>query len=364
MSATVYEYKGNLHIHSKFSDGTASVAEIVQMANEADLDFIGLNDHNSLQAKQLGLEGKYQRVNLLVGAEFGKKHNHYLAYNISKIVSNQKSSQQTIDEVNEQGGFGFLAHPLDRPTWFRPFSFPWRDWNVTNYCGICLWNFSTQWMEAYHRLYKGLRSQIRGIPEQIGPAPALLQLWDYLTLKCKLPVISGSDAHGIHILGNALSYQKLFRCVNIHILSDQPFTECFAENSRIIHTNLRNGHSFIGFDYFQDSQGFRFWGEAGNKIYRLGEEAVFHSPVALRINLPVKARIRLICNGALVQEHSGETLTYLTAEPGVYRVEAQLPVKGRMYPWIYSNPIYLRRNLQTQPPPAEAGGFFGRLEVG
>jgi hypothetical protein len=39
---------------------------------------------------------------------------------------------------------------------------------------------------------------------------------------------------------------------------------------------------------------------------------------------------------------SRELCTYITSEPGVYRVEAYIHYKGRRRGWIYSNPVYIK----------------------
>ena len=54
-----FEYVGNLHIHSLYSDGAGSVRDIARTAQERDLDFIILNDHeymtDSLHLKDEGI---------------------------------------------------------------------------------------------------------------------------------------------------------------------------------------------------------------------------------------------------------------------------------------------------------------------
>ena len=179
MSINYFEYVGNLHVHSNFSDGQATIPEIIALANEAGLDFLGINDHNTLMGKDKGYEGKYQRLNLLIGAEIGRRYNHYLAYNIQSALGKKPhSAQEIINGVNNQGGFGFLAHPFDSPTWFRPYSFAWRDWNINDFNGICLWNFSTEWLEAFQKPGRNLKSQLDWIPEAIGPSAKILTFWD------------------------------------------------------------------------------------------------------------------------------------------------------------------------------------------
>ena len=54
--------------------------------------------------------------------------------------------------------------------------------------------------------------------------------------------------------------------------------------------------------------------------------------------LPTGARITLYRNGVTVTTADGDLDVQVT-EPGIYRVEAQVP--GWDIPWIVSNPIYV-----------------------
>jgi hypothetical protein len=53
--------------------------------------------------------------------------------------------------------------------------------------------------------------------------------------------------------------------------------------------------------------------------------------------------IRLIRNGAAIEQWRKRDITFKAPGPGVYRVEVfyRLPLFG-WRPWIFSNPIYLR----------------------
>jgi predicted metal-dependent phosphoesterase TrpH len=68
----LFEYVGNVHIHSLYSDGGGSVADIARAGSENGLDFIVLNDHeymtDSLHLEEESLRGK---VLVLMGLEIG-----------------------------------------------------------------------------------------------------------------------------------------------------------------------------------------------------------------------------------------------------------------------------------------------------
>ena len=49
MDNTKYNhYSGIIHVHSTYSDGTRSVNEIAEIANELDINFILITDHNTI----------------------------------------------------------------------------------------------------------------------------------------------------------------------------------------------------------------------------------------------------------------------------------------------------------------------------
>ena len=62
----LFEYVGNVHIHSLYSDGGESVADIAQAASENGLDFIVLNDHeymmDSLHPEEESLRSNLTQV--------------------------------------------------------------------------------------------------------------------------------------------------------------------------------------------------------------------------------------------------------------------------------------------------------------
>ena len=110
------EYVGNIHIHSILSDGGKNYAEIAGKAAEAGLDFIIFNDHDFLKSNlNLDDEGFYGDLLVLIGLEIGERGHHYLAFDLKEMTrSDNLGPQGVIDEVNKQGGFGFLAHPFEK----------------------------------------------------------------------------------------------------------------------------------------------------------------------------------------------------------------------------------------------------------
>ena len=90
MHNQLHEYVGVIHVHSTYSDGSRPIPEIATIAEEVDLDFVLMTDHNTLQAKRDGLEGWHGDVLVGVGYEINDENdlNHYLAFNLDKEVEN------------------------------------------------------------------------------------------------------------------------------------------------------------------------------------------------------------------------------------------------------------------------------------
>jgi len=135
------EYVGHIHLHSTFSDGVATIEEIIRLANQAGLDFIIPTDHNVLVK---GLDGWYDRTLLLMGEEVHDQQrqpesSHYLALDIKDDVAPYaQDPQAVINAVNNQGGFGFLAHPIeyDTASFVEEPNLSWRDWQASGYTGL------------------------------------------------------------------------------------------------------------------------------------------------------------------------------------------------------------------------------------
>src|SRR5262245_65426657 len=69
-----------VHVHSTYSDGTATVPDLLSAARAAGADAVLLTDHDTLGARRDGWEGMHAGVFLLVGIEISPKRGHYLAF--------------------------------------------------------------------------------------------------------------------------------------------------------------------------------------------------------------------------------------------------------------------------------------------
>ena len=92
-----FEYVGNLHIHSRRSDGSGNIAEIARFAEDGELDFICVNDHDFMTDDlHLEEEGYYGKVMVFVGLEIGRNDHHYLAYGLKRLVRGDNLKPQDV----------------------------------------------------------------------------------------------------------------------------------------------------------------------------------------------------------------------------------------------------------------------------
>jgi predicted metal-dependent phosphoesterase TrpH len=84
----MYEYLGNLHMHSTYSDGSLDIEDIAARAAQAGLDFIIITDHYTLKGLYEKKEGYQQGVLVMIGMEANVSQNHYICLDISQEVKN------------------------------------------------------------------------------------------------------------------------------------------------------------------------------------------------------------------------------------------------------------------------------------
>lgn len=336
------DYKGAIHVHSRYSDGSGSLREIVESANQAGLDYLVITDHHTLRHKREGAEGWHKRTLVMVGQEISPQANHYLALGIERPIDPKgMDTQEYIDEVNRQGGLGFIVHPDSQSKKSLPLrERPWSAWEVKDFTGLELWSYMYDWIDPvnlFNLPYYVFRPE-RAIK---GPSKEALRRWDELTQERPVVAIGGVDAHARHIIPlgifKVFPYRQLFSTVRTHVLVP-PFKLDLEHDRSLIYSALRKGHSYISYDYLAEASGLRFRVNTKNEEVIMGDEIEFSSGLTLTVSSPRSAYLRLICNGQVVKEREDNGLEMPLTEPGVYRLEAYLEGK----PWIFTNPIYVR----------------------
>jgi len=362
----MYTYAGNIHIHSTYSDGTGTIPEIAVAAREAGLDYIIITDHQDVRPLQE--EGNYQGVMVVTGIELNSRANHYLALGIEEDVGDYSHNpQETIDQVNRQGGFGFLAHPFEKgsPYITKGSACPWNDFSVKDFTGIEIWNYSSQWKSKSQSLLKMLYWYFfcRDGPILSGPPPDCLQWWDRLTKERPVVAIGGTDAHQIYYRMGPVNtvifpYRYLFSTINTYLLLEDKLHKNFVKARHQILQSLRKGQCYLSMDRVYSGHHFYFGAFNQNSEVPMGSSLKFDEQTFLRIASPHRrSLIRVIKNGKLVEEKSGPQLLFRVLKPGTFRVEIHFkPLLGKSRPWIYSNPVYIQHSPTGKGNKGRGGG--------
>jgi hypothetical protein len=348
-----YDYTGVIHLHSSFSfDGHAPMEQIVRAAEKNGIDFLMLTDHDHLQARNEGWEGWQGKTLIIVGEEIAPRFNHYLAFNIREPIvypdeTEGKNPQKYINAVNDQGGFGFIAHPDHEGTvMFHVKHYCWNNWKVSGYAGIGVWDFMTDWQNSLRGYFSGLLGFLFPAYFLKGPRPITLARWDALNQITKTVGIGELDNHATikKLLGIpfvAFPFDRAFKFIRTHVLTEDKFSDNSQQDTHMVYQSLLQGRCYFALEYFRKAQGFQFVIEQDKQEFYMGNSLTLSGHTQLTASFPEQALVRIIRNGQELVQKITDRLSLPVAETGVYRVEAYLKSTGKFRPWIFSNPIFV-----------------------
>lgn len=298
----LHDFRGIIHCHSYLShDSRGTPQEIVAAAREAGVDFIMMTDHPEDPPRGEPLRGLHGGVLFFAGAETGGR-------------------------LHIEDGPVFAAHPEE-----------FTEWDDPELAGMEIYNTHADTkgdLKDPARLVVALGNTgwRRFLAFWDRPEPFLKQ-WDRMGARRRFVGIAGNDAHQNVRVGTVQldPYALIFRFVNTHVMAP-------ALTEEAVRSALREGRAYVAFESVRPATGFRFSGHG----VPMGAEVPLGEGVELEVRLPHPAPVRLLCDGAVVAETKGTELRFKALRKGVYRVEADQSIDGRPYPWILSNPIYVR----------------------
>lgn len=334
-----FRYKGAIHIHSLNSDGSGDIETISKAAKKAGLSWVIITDHNYFDLE----EGIYNNIYVLKGEEISpKKENHYLALGINEQIEPNNNPQVYIDEVREQGGIGFAAHPDEFTK--RKNNYPPITWNkVYSPDGVEIWNWFSCWGDklnskniftlAFSYLFK--HKLVSKAPQES------LNWWDELNSKMQgvVPAIGGVDAHALKINKYIIPttifpYETMFKTINNVISLREPLSEDFKTAKEQILNAIRNGNNtVINRNVLNIIPNIEITNSL--KTAHSGEVLNLDKKTYLNVEVNKKALIKVILNGRELYECFAKKCNLLLTEIGKYRVEILINNKG----FAYSNPI-------------------------
>ncbi len=344
------EIVGAIHGHSTYSDGTGSFPEILAAAQAAGLDFLAMTDHDTLQPLQDIGEGFHGKTLLLIGCEVSPPTNHLLALGASTCPSRDQPPQDYIDELRAQGALTFLAHPHDRgvPLAKIP-SYRWDAWPIDRYTGIEVWNHLSDWSGNLGKLPHALRGVVKPHSFLAGPEAETLALWDEAGRTRRVVGIGGLDVHDVRIGRRPLQlrvfpYPFAFRALLCHVLvPDWP--PALEDAKTALLAAVAAGRLYFANHAMGDPRGLAFRGltAAGDEAVQMGDECEAPGPRRLQLTAPRAADLRILRDGQVIAHSFGRDLACEVGGAGVYRAELRIRRGGRLYPWAFTNPIYIRR---------------------
>ncbi len=108
--------KADLHIHSEYSDGMATVEEILEyVEHKTDLDLIAITDHDMFDGAEAALNlaaRRNYRFGVVTGMEVTTIEGHLLGLGLERPVRSLQPLARTIAQIHEQGGICIVPHPM------------------------------------------------------------------------------------------------------------------------------------------------------------------------------------------------------------------------------------------------------------
>ena len=376
------EFRGVCHSHSEIShDSMVPFEEILQVMKDTERDFICMSDHCVDDKADFSLQwqGLKDGVLFVRGYEMGYG---YMPFGLPEgtVLKKSEDPQILAQQIEDAGGLLFFAHTEQE-----------RQWDLPQLTGMEIYNIHTDTMDEEGDIIKKLLPDVvlslRSYGDQVfrtffDRQTAILENWDRLNQGRKVVGIAANDCHQnqgfmgtyterdtlliedtspevlkeielnfltrtlLRLLPGPLTpgeqvfrvqldpYERMTRYVATHVLA----TELTQES---LMASLKQGRAFIGFDMLADCRGFVYLAQNGPRRAVMGEELPFEPGVRLRAASPQACRFTVVRNGEPVHHYEGIELDWKPAQPGKYRIEAELNILDEWTPWIYTNPLEL-----------------------
>jgi len=108
----------DLHTHCEFSpDSTTPIADQAAAIRAAGLDVVCATDHNTIEGA-LRLRERAEGFRVVVGEEVSTREGELIGLFLDRPVERDRSAEETIARIHEQGGLVSVPHPFSHN---RPF---------------------------------------------------------------------------------------------------------------------------------------------------------------------------------------------------------------------------------------------------
>ncbi len=334
-------------MHTRYSDGSGTVEDLVAAARTAGLRWIIITDHDTLEGKSY--QGWHDDVLVIIGHEVTPDRNHFLALNVDEVIDRALPPQDFVDAVYARGGFGIIAHPDEKVANQFKDIYRWDDWTIDGPrdragkpIGIELWNIMSDWAEHLTQRNKEMLVFFPRLGLS-GPTFDTLAWWDRLNVNGRRTFgVGGVDAHAIKRRApwgeiTVLPYDWIFKTLTNYVLLAEQLSPDPDTAIHQIYGALAQGHSYMVNRLDGDGDDLLFQAARGTELWGIGATVSLNDgPVTFTADAGVDSELHLIWNGRVLAKGL-RALRHSVTSPGVYRLEAYR--KGR--PWLYTNPLYL-----------------------
>ncbi|HIK00411.1 TPA: PHP domain-containing protein [archaeon] len=104
----------DVHLHTIFSDGINTPAEMAAQVKRLKIDGFAITDHNTVKGQKIAREAaKKLKLTFVPGIEVSSLEGHVLGLFITENIPKCLSAEETVERIHEQGGIAIAAHPYD-----------------------------------------------------------------------------------------------------------------------------------------------------------------------------------------------------------------------------------------------------------
>jgi len=342
LDSSFLELTGCIHNHSEYSyDSKVPLKKILKAAKRSELDYITINDHRTLQAKDDPSVLQEKDLIVIVGAEINdpQNNNHLLVFNTNEVLVD-KTAPEYVNHYKNSGAVTFAAHPMEKRSSTKYRKYIWTDLSNDGFDGLEIWNYVSEWVGKLAPKFNGLLLVLFPNLFIIKPMRRIIAWWDKMNLEGKRKAAIGSlDSHEekvkkFGILFKFLTHKSLFNSIRTNVLLE----DGIHPQEKNILTALKKGNSYIvnykiGIPY----NFFAGMKATGQKAIICGQVIKLSSDLRLYFRLPHYARIILFHNGKKISSKFDDKGYFLITKPGNYRLE--IFRFGRA--WIFTNNFYV-----------------------
>ncbi len=349
------ERVGVIHVHTRASDGSGTVEDVMEAAEKANLSFVAITDHNVSVTESDILEDPPD-LPILSGVELSTKAGHFLALGTppSWVPPKTTNDRALLAAARSVGAFRVLAHP------FHPHT-PWTDWGTSDFDGMEIWNEDATWRQ--NSLF-GLLDALLLYAE--NDQLALVRLartpdenfakWDELLQQRPVAGVCAADTHARIRLGfgedwRFPGYVPSLKVAREHLLlrpGAGAGNPALASPAELI-GSLRSGHSYCALDSLYPADGFSMRVSSAQGSGGPGDFLSWTGAGRIQISVPSGSSLPLVKifrDGREIDEQEARTIDEPINGPGRYRTEVFLRQPGltgwwRWTLWVFTNPVFV-----------------------